>query len=120
MKKIVLLVTIIGCNLIVAQTNETNETSEKLTIEKKTWIIGGSVNFNKNSIETQASFNNEKVENEVFKLNINGGYTITENIAIGLNLGYSLDDGDNSTRIETYSIGPYVKMFKGIRKKIQR
>ena len=113
MKKLVLLVAIIGCNLIFAQKTETNE---KLTIKKGTWILGGSLQLNgvsNNSgafISNPTSFSNSNII-------LNGGYFISNNITIGLNAGYAYSSFNVADETEYLIAGIYLKLFKGIGKK---
>lgn len=114
MKKTLLLFAIIYCNVIFAQQTETNE---KLIIEKKTWELGGSIRFGEGTggaLESQFAGGINRTSS--FVVTATGGYAVLNNVIAGLNLGY-FSIGVEDRNSNYYSVGTYVKLFKGVGKK---
>lgn len=115
MKKLFFIAAIIVYGVSFGQ-----ELNEKLIIEKGTFNIGGkaSLNFN-NSENINVS---SKSDHNSFEISPNFGYTIKNNLMIGLGLGYLYSKSknynvDNSIEersrsiIEGVSVFPYVKKY---------
>lgn len=65
-------------------------------IEQGTWLIGGSSNLG------FTSFNEDAGDYSQFNIDVKGGYFVIENLAVGLNLGYSsVDLGDFGKETDT-------------------
>lgn len=111
MKKL-LLITLLIANTIYAQ-----EKKEKANILKNTWLIGGKISLNATNAETTNNNTINTYETYGIVLNPEIGFTIKNNLVIGLGLGYEYYKNENtdafnfSTSRNVFSITPYIKKF---------
>ena len=94
--------------------------SEKFTIEKGAWSVGGFLAINSTHSESE-SFENK---NFGFSLRPQAGYFLKDNLAIGMQLGYNYNHGkyrrsDNfeESKNNAVTIAPYLQKFFGISEK---
>ncbi|MGB1043167.1 MAG: outer membrane beta-barrel protein, partial [Tenacibaculum sp.] len=96
------------------------EKKEKLTIKKGTWYLNGSTYLNSNDSFQE---NNENTSNQLnFNISPKIGYTIEDNLIIGIGLGYGYNESNyndtNTGNNNSYSIFPYVKKHFSIGKNL--
>ncbi|APZ44978.1 hypothetical protein BW723_01145 [Polaribacter reichenbachii] len=108
MKKL-LLITLLIANTIYAQ-----EKKEKVNILKNTWLIGGKISLSSTNAETT---DNNTSKGYGISLNPEIGFTIKNNLVLGLGLGYDYYKNENTDALNysrsrnVLSIAPYVKKF---------
>ena len=111
MKKLLIITFLLTFGIIIGQEKE-----ENLNIQKGTWNFGGEFSIN---FANSENIQDVKIENDRFKFEFSPkfGYTLENNLIIGLGLGYSYlkdkvdyNDSDryNATS-NTYSVFPYIK-----------
>lgn len=128
MKRILLFAALLSVSLISAQEQD------KLTIQKGTWTLGGSLSFNNNN--SDANFNGLGItrnsQNDVSTLALfpRVGYTFNDNWIVGLTPGYitSKSENENSDdggevltsefKSETISISSLVRRYFGVGKNL--
>lgn len=111
MKKLLIITFLLTFGIIIGQEKE-----EKLIIQKGTWNFGGefSIHFANSENIQDAKIENDRIN---FGFSPNFGYTLENNLLIGLGLGYSYlkdkNDYNDSDRYDatskTYSVFPYIK-----------
>lgn len=118
MKKLLLFTMLFALSFSYAQ-----EKNKKLNIKKGTWSLSG---------ETSFSFNNNKADNQVyedksylFNFAPKIGYTISDNLILGVGIGYGYGDSKSTNPSNTYerknysmSIFPYIKKHFSVGKKV--
>jgi hypothetical protein len=111
MKKLLIVTFLLTFGIIFAQEKE-----ENLNIQKGTWNFGGEFSIN---LANSENIQDAKIENDRFNFGFSPkfGYTLENNLIIGLGLGYSYlkdkVDYNDSDRYDatsnTYSVFPYIK-----------
>ncbi|WP_428742200.1 outer membrane beta-barrel protein [Tenacibaculum sp.] len=116
MKKLLLYTMLFALSFANAQEKEDNE---KLTIEKGTWYISGNLSINQNNYEAEDSNN----DSESFGFNFSPkiGYTINDNLIIGLGVGYGYSKNKSTIMTgkgNSYQVFPYIKKHFPLGKKL--
>ncbi len=117
MKKFFILFAILFINgLTYAQT------SDNSFISQGDHILGGGFLFNRQNLKSENAYqNNSKTTIYNTELNLDYGYTVTDDFVIGLNydLVIQRNDGDfEDTRNDTHVIGPFVRKYFPITDKL--
>ena len=109
MKKLLLSTMLLALSFAYGQ-----EKNEKLTIEKGTWYVGGNFSLGHTNSEYEDSSETSKYFNFNFSPKI--GYTINDNLIIGLGIGYGYTESEleNSTNnpantTNHFRVFPYIK-----------
>ncbi len=123
MKKITIFLCMLAIGFVNAQNNDQNSSSDKLTFKKGTSLINGGLFFNSTKIETTSTLEQEDTR---FGIGINSsyGYAISDNLFLGLGLGYTRNKRENDvpgspvqeTISNTFRVFPYARYYKGIGK----
>ncbi len=114
MKKLLLSTMLLALSFAHGQ-----EKKEKLTIEKGTWYTSANFSLGHNSFELEGSPETSKYFN--FNLSPKIGYTINDNLIIGLGVGYGYSKSESGSEIgkgNSYQIFPYVKKHFPLGKKL--
>ncbi len=125
MKKITIFLCMLAIGFVNAQNNDQNSSSDKLTFKKGTSLINGGLFFNSTKIETTSTLEQEDTR---FGIGINSsyGYAISDNLFLGLGLGYTRNKRENDvpgspvqeTISNTFRVFPYARYYKGIGKNL--
>ncbi|CAM1339645.1 outer membrane beta-barrel protein [Tenacibaculum aestuarii] len=116
MKKLLLCTMLFAFSLANAQEKKDNE---KLTIEKGTWYTAGNFSIGKSSNEFEGSPETSKYFSFNFSPKV--GYTINDNLIIGLGVGYGYSKSESGNGIgkgNSYQIFPYIKKHFPLGKKL--
>ncbi len=120
MKKLLLCTMLLALSFANAQEREGNK---KLTIEKGTWYVGGNISFGHDSSEFEDSPEASKYFNFNFSPKV--GYTINDNLILGLGLGYGYSKNEIENTINNpantsnnFRIFPYIKKHFPIGEKL--
>ncbi|MFI1773266.1 outer membrane beta-barrel protein [Thalassobellus citreus] len=105
--------------LLVGSTVFAQNTEEKFEIPKNQWTLGGNVSFNSRSSEYENNSVNSinKYENKAkgFGIKPEVGYAISNNLILGLGVGYLYSEYENINSEEyqtkTYRVTPYVRKY---------
>lgn len=103
MKKVLsisVLLTVLSLSCVFAQ------------VSSGTKMIGGGVAFTSYNEETGAS---SDFKSSGFSLEPSLGYFVSENLAVGLNLGFESsiqDNGFSKERFSGFSVGPFARLYK--------
>ena len=114
MKKLLLSTMLFALSFAYGQ-----EEKEKLTIEKGTWYTSANFSIGHNSNEFEGSPETSKYFN--FNFSPKAGYTINDNLIIGLGVGYGYSKSESGTEIgkgNSYQVFPYVKKHFPLGKKL--
>ncbi|CAM1344461.1 autotransporter outer membrane beta-barrel domain-containing protein [Tenacibaculum amylolyticum] len=119
MKKLLLSAILLASTMTWGQEKE-----EKLIIEKGTWGVSGqiSTSHDKTTFENTPNLKNT---NSIFNLFPSTEYFISDNLSLGLSLGYGYFKGKSSntnfnseTTINNYSFAPFVTKYIPITKRL--
>ncbi|MFT7900471.1 outer membrane beta-barrel protein [Tenacibaculum ascidiaceicola] len=116
MKKLLLSTMLLALSFAYGQEKKENE---KLTIEKGTWYTSANFSIGHNSNEFEGSPETSKYFNFNFSPKV--GYTINDNLIIGLGLGYGYSKSESGNEIgksNSYKIFPYIKKHFPLGKKL--
>lgn len=114
MKKTLLIAAVLVQTFVFGQ-----KQNEKLVIEKGTWTLGGKLSVQNSNTTTKGNTNSKNKVN-YFGFTPQIGYTVSDNLVVGIELGYeksksttSYSDATNDTSQTgtEYSFAPYVKKF---------
>ncbi len=114
MKKLLLSTMLLALSFAYGQ-----EKKEKLTIEKGTWYTSANFSIGHNSNEFEGSPETSKYFNFNFSPKV--GYTINDNLIIGLGVGYGYSKSESGSEIgkgNSYKIFPYIKKHFPLGKKL--
>lgn len=119
MKTHLIIALLLVSSIVIAQNTE-----EKFNIPKNQWVLGGNVNFNHESSETEVS--NSESKGSSWSINPVVGYFIKENLVVGLRTGFNFgnyegvyDSGDNYERdFKGYNVSPYLRKYFSLSKKL--
>ena len=104
--------------LVIYGTSVAQETDTKRIIPKGSWTIGGNLGFSANNSEFSRELEDDiERKNHTYSLLPKIGYTISENLIIGLGLGYSFskdDINDDNSKTNSYNFTPYIRKHYGI------
>ncbi|KAB1154570.1 porin family protein [Tenacibaculum aiptasiae] len=120
MKKLLLCTMLIALSFAYGQESTKKE---KLTIQKGTWYLNGGMSLVSNN--SKSNQNMEKSDQIGFNFSPKIGFSINNNLIIGLGLGYNYHKNDlnftntkNFTKNESYSIFPYIKKYFSLGQKL--
>lgn len=122
MKKVVLLLALISGVISYAQ----EDNLEKLTVNKSTWMLGGTLGFKNRVYKNNVDAYNEKTHFQQYVITPTIGYAINNNLITGVKLGYSkvsnereeYGDITSKSKDDTYEIAPFVRKFFPLGKKL--
>ncbi|CAL2091146.1 outer membrane beta-barrel protein [Tenacibaculum sp. 190524A02b] len=123
MKKVFLIVMILGFGIANGQ-----EKNNKKTISKGTWHLAGGISLNSSNNSYENFDFNQQADSDSFGFNFSPkiGYTISNNLVVGLGLRYgyhqhenrNIDNStlnNNSTNVNnSFTIAPYIKKYFSI------
>ncbi|MCF2876257.1 MULTISPECIES: outer membrane beta-barrel protein [unclassified Tenacibaculum] len=122
MKKLLLCTMLFALSFAYGQ--ESDE-KEKLIIKKGTWYVNGGFSIYTNNSTNDFSSNVNKSESLNFNISPKIGYSITNNLIIGLGIGYGYNKHENNPassnsiiKNKSYSIFPYIKKYFSLGKKL--
>ncbi|WP_176829763.1 outer membrane beta-barrel protein [Tenacibaculum sp. MAR_2009_124] len=90
---------------------------QKFNIKKGTWMLEGDFSINSVTNEVTDSPNPNNLERFSFSISPKLGYAISNNLVLGLSLGYGYSENEyngyynSDDSSNTYSIAPYIKKF---------
>ncbi|WP_046755905.1 outer membrane beta-barrel protein [Kordia jejudonensis] len=125
MKKIALFVCMLIIGFVNAQENDQNSSSDKLNFAKGTSFVNGGIFLNSTNTETTTTLEQED-SRFGFGINSSYAYAISDDLFIGLGLGYIRNKRENDipgspvqeTTSDTFRIFPYIRYYKGIGKRL--
>ncbi len=82
--------------------------SASAQIAKGSLFFGGGFNINSNKTETAA----DDLKSSSFSIEPSGGYFISDNLAIGLDLGFTSSTLTNEDKESEFAFGPFVRFYK--------